>query len=506
MKPSQTSPLKPITHNLKPTPASLRLYNTASRSIKDFKPITPVQVGLYTCGPTVYDYAHIGNLRTYIFEDILKRTLLYNGFEVKHVMNVTDVGHLTSDADEGEDKMEKGARKQGKTVWDIAAFYQQQFFSDLTQLNILAPDIIAKATDEIEAQIQLIQQLFNVHAAYKTDQAIYFDVSTFPDYWQFSGQKLDTKQVGAREEVNTDKHKRNPADFALWLFTVGEHADHIMHWPSPWGEGFPGWHIECSAISMKYLGEEFDIHTGGVDHIGTHHPNEIAQSKAATGKKFAHFWLHGEFLNISGNKMSKSKENFYRLQTILDHGFTPLDYRYFCLSAHYRTVLDFDWDRLQVAATTLKNLKREFSRWDNADTSLEYRDASLETASTRNSQLTTHNSISVQSFEQSFRAAINNDLDMPTALSIVWEMTNSDLPSSTKRALMNKFDQVLGLGLSSQQKPQLTNEEKSLLDQRQTARANKDWPQSDQLRDQLAALGVEVEDTPQGQNWTKIES
>src|SRR5690606_22139640 len=228
--------------------------------------------------------------------------------------------------------------RAGKTVWDVAAFYQEQFFSDLEELNILEPEIIARATDEIEAQQALIQQLFNRHAAYITERAIYFDVAAFPDYWKFSGQKLDDKEVGSRDEVNVDRDKRNPADFALWLFTVGEHADHAMRWPSPWGEGFPGWHNECSAISMKYLVEEFDIHTGGVDHIGTHHPNEIAQSEAATGRNFVRYWLHGEFLNITGGKMAKSSENFYRLQTVIDQGFSPADYRYFCLSAHYRTV------------------------------------------------------------------------------------------------------------------------------------------------------------------------
>ncbi len=482
----------------------IKLYNTASRSIELFKPIQPGHVGLYTCGPTVYDYAHIGNLRTYIFDDVLRRMLEFNDLEVKQVMNVTDVGHLTSDADEGEDKIEKGARKQGKTVWEVAGFYQEQFFKDMAALNILPPTIIAKATDEIEAQQRLIQQLLDKHSAYITDKAIYFDVSTFPHYWEFSGQKLDQKQVAVRSEVNEDPGKRHPADFALWLFTVDEHARHSMHWPSPWGEGFPGWHIECSAISMKYLGQEFDIHTGGVDHIGTHHPNEIAQSVAATGKKFAHYWLHGEFLNISGDKMSKSKDNFYRLQTILDHGFTPLDYRYFCLTAHYRSVLDFDWKRLQVAATTYKNLKRAVGKWDGASAQPDL------------------------NYLQLFQATINNDLDMPGALSVMWTMVNDEkIPSDIKRSTMNHFDVVFGLNLidyvqasgtvalnvhstthsqtaDNVQLVQLTSEEVELLERRKQAREDKNWKLADELRGMLAKTGVEVEDGPAGTTWTKV--
>jgi cysteinyl-tRNA synthetase len=457
----------------------IKFYNTASRSIEVFRPIHPGQVGLYTCGPTVYDYAHIGNLRTYIFEDILRRTLEYNGLNVKQVMNVTDVGHLTSDADEGEDKMEKGARQQGKTVWEVAQFYQEQFFNDLAALNIEPPNIVAKATNEIEAQQQLIQQLLDKHSAYITDKAIYFDVTTFPKYWEFSGQKLSDKQEGAREEVHTDSQKRHPADFALWLFTVGEHANHAMRWPSPWGEGFPGWHIECSAISMKYLGQEFDIHTGGVDHIGTHHPNEIAQSVAATGKKFAHYWLHGEFLNISGDKMSKSKDNFYRLQTIIDHHFTPLDYRYFCLTAHYRSVLDFSWDRLQVAATSYKNLKRQIGLWGDKVGEPD------------------------QGYLQQFKAAINNDLDMPGALTVMWKLVNEDIPLDTKRSTMNQIDMVLGLDLANYIQAELTTDEEQLIDLRQQARDKKDWKLADQLRDELLAKGIEVNDTPQGTEWTK---
>jgi cysteinyl-tRNA synthetase len=459
--------------------ATLRLYNTASRSVERFNPISGNHVGLYTCGSTVYDYAHIGNLRTYIFEDVLKRTLLFDGFAVKHVMNVTDVGHLTSDADTGEDKMEKGARRQGTSVRAIADYYQQQFFADLDSLHILPPDIIARATDEIEAQQQLIQRLLNQGFAYQTAEAIYFDIAKFPEYGRFAGQKLEEKHVAVRSEVRTDPDKRHPADFALWLFTVGEHANHSMRWPSPWGEGFPGWHIECSAISMKYLGEEFDIHTGGVDHIGTHHPNEIAQSEAATGKKFARYWMHGEFLNVSGDKMSKSKENFYRLQTILDHGFTPLDYRYFCLTAHYRSVLDFDWERLQAAATTLRNLKREVATWDPA---------------------TAPN----DDYLQKFAYAINDDLDMPTALSILWELIGSDAPTSAKRATLEALDAVLGLGVAGWHSQPLTDEEQSLLDQRAAARQAKDWATADALRQQLAERGVEIEDAPDGTKWIKV--
>jgi cysteinyl-tRNA synthetase len=459
----------------------IHLYNTASRSVEEFIPIKQGQVGLYTCGPTVYDYAHIGNLRTYIFEDILKRVLLYNGLQIKHVMNVTDVGHLTSDADEGEDKMEKGAARTGQTVWDVAKFYEQQFFNDLKELNILLPDVIAKATNEIAAQQQLIQKLFDKGFAYQTKEAIYFDVSKFPQYWEFSRQKLEEKQVAVRQEVHEDLEKRHPADFALWLFTVGEHANHTMRWPSPWGEGFPGWHIECSAISMKYLGEEFDIHTGGVDHIGTHHPDEIAQSKAATGKNFAHYWLHGEFLNISGNKMSKSKENFYRLQTIIDHGFTPLDYRFMCLNWHYRSVLDFSWEAMDEAKNSYRHLKQEVVHLgeETGDVS-EY-------------------------WERQFHVFINSDLGTPNAMSVVWNLLNDrSIDNKVKKATINKFDQVLSLGLAEAKNSSLDDKEKELIDQRQQARAAKDWAKADELRAELAGRGVEIEDTANGSKWTKI--
>ncbi len=476
----------------------LHLYNTKTRSVEEFKPLKDNEVGLYTCGPTVYHYAHIGNLRTYVFEDILKRVLVWDGFKVKHVMNVTDVGHLTSDADEGEDKMEKGAKRAGKTVWEVAAFYQEQFFKDLAALNIIEPDIVARATDEIEAQQELIQQLFNRHAAYVTDRAIYFDVTAFPDYWKFSGQKLDDKEIGARDEVNVDKDKRHPADFALWLFTVDEHADHVMRWPSPWGGGFPGWHIECSAISMKYLGEEFDIHTGGVDHIGTHHPNEIAQSEAATGKGFARYWVHGGHLHIAGGKMAKSADNFYRLQTVIDDGFSPIDYRYFCLTAHYRSALDFEPDKLEVAATTLRNLKRVVG-------SLPPKTATGALQGTEEEARRMEQEFDLwEQLRNRFREAINNDLDIPRAVSVMWEMLGSDLNGMDKRSLMNDFDEVLGLGLKGYMQPELTEQEQALIEERRAAREAKDWAEADRLRDELAKTGVEVKDGAQGTEWTKV--
>jgi cysteinyl-tRNA synthetase len=458
---------------------AIRLYNTDSRSIEEFHPITPGQVGMYTCGPTVYHYVHLGNLRTFILNDTLKRVLGFNGLAVKHVMNITDVGHLVSDSDEGEDKLEKGASRQGQTVWQVAEFYSQSFISDMHQLAMVMPDIMAPATHEIASQQQLIQQLLDKDFAYQTDQAIYFDVTKFPQYWHFSGQKMEDKQVAVRDDVHQDAHKKHPADFALWFFTVGRFADHQMHWPSSWGEGFPGWHIECSAISMKYLGQEFDIHTGGIDLIGTHHPNEIAQSEAATGKKFAHYWVHGEFLNVEGGKMSRSLENGARLQSIIDKGFSPMDYRYFCLTAHYRTKLEFSWESMQQAAVTLKNLKKEAIAWPAASAV----DADA---------------------EEQFYAAINNDLDMPTALSVVWEMVGSDLPAKVKRATLNRFEQVLGLGLFDVRTLQLDDTDKQLLQQRHQARATKDWATSDQLRQQLSSRGVEVEDTSTGTKWFKL--
>src|SRR3989344_628835 len=334
----------------------LKLYNTLSKKIEEFKHIKKRRAGLYTCGPTVYDFAHIGNLRTYIFEDILKRVLQYNDYKVDHAMNITDVGHLVGDGDEGEDKLEVGAKREGKSPLEIAKIYEIKFFADLAELNIIEPNQVLRATDSIKEQIEIIEILVEKGFAYKGNQAVYFDTSKFPDYGKLSGQKLSEKKTGARGDVVIDKDKKHPADFALWFFLTGRYKHHVLHWSSPWGQGFPGWHIECSAISRKLLGQPFDIHCGGVDHIGTHHTNEIAQSEAAFDTPLANVWMHGEFLLIDSGRMGKSEGNLLTLSELKKRGFSPLDYRYMCLQAHYRTQLNFAWETLLGAHQTLERL------------------------------------------------------------------------------------------------------------------------------------------------------
>jgi cysteinyl-tRNA synthetase len=333
----------------------LLLYNTMTRHKERFQPIRPPQVGLYTCGPTVYNYAHIGNLRTYIFSDILKRVLLYNGFEVRHVMNITDVGHLTGDRDMGEDKLEKGARKEGKSAWEIAEYYTQAFKKDIRRLNILEPTLWCKATDTIADQIALIETLEAKGYTYRTSDGIYFDTSRFKDYAKLSHQDLEALQEGARVEKNPEK--RNATDFALWKYSPPG-IQRQMEWPSPWGVGFPGWHIECSAMSMKYLGELLDIHCGGTDHVDVHHTNEIAQSEGALGRKFVNYWLHNEHLNVNDAKMAKSQGTGFTLMEIKEKGFDPMDLRYFFLNAHYRSKQNFTFEALKAAATGLDNLRK----------------------------------------------------------------------------------------------------------------------------------------------------
>ncbi|HVZ12649.1 MAG TPA: cysteine--tRNA ligase, partial [Patescibacteria group bacterium] len=319
----------------------MKLYNTLGRQIQEFDPINPPHVGVYTCGPTVYDYAHIGHLRKYINDDVLVRLLSANNYEVKHVMNVTDVGHLSSDADAGEDKLEKGAKKLGKDVLGVARMFEDDFFKSLHFVNIKKPTIVARATEHIDDQIALIETLVEKGFTYQTDQAIYFDVSKFPDYTKLSEQDLDDQKVGARSDVVVDHEKKNPQDFALWFFTVGRFESHALRWNSPWGEGFPGWHIECSAMSMKYLGLSVDIHTGGIDHVPVHHTNEIAQSEAATGVQFVKYWIHSAFLMVEGEKMSKSLGNFYRITDLVQKGFNPLAFRYLVFQTHYRSEMNF---------------------------------------------------------------------------------------------------------------------------------------------------------------------
>ncbi|MDP3995626.1 MAG: cysteine--tRNA ligase, partial [bacterium] len=376
----------------------MKLYNTLSRKKQTFTPLKKGRVSLYTCGPTVYHYSHIGNLRSYIFADTLERSLASEGYKVKRVMNITDVGHLTGDSDAGQDKLEAAAARSKKTVWDVARFYTKAFFDDCAQLNIKKPKKTVRATDAIPAQIKLITQLFKKGYAYETKQAVYFDISKFKSYGKLSGQSLEQKLVAARSEVVEDPDKKHPADFSLWFKRVGAHRDHAMHWKSPWGDGFPGWHIECSAISSKYLGQPFDIHTGGVDHIGTHHENEIAQSEAATGKPLAKVWMHNEFLVVDKRKMAKSSGSFVTLKDAQDKGFEPLSLRYLALTAHYRSLLHFSWDSLGAAQNALHNLLDEISR-----------------------ERPQKKGKSADLYIKKFKSHISNDLDTPQALALVWE-------------------------------------------------------------------------------------
>jgi cysteinyl-tRNA synthetase len=370
----------------------MRLYNTLTHTISEFEPLDGKIVKMYACGPTVYDYAHIGHLRKYIGDDILRRTL-EREWEVKHVMNVTDVGHLTSDADSGEDKMEKGAKKFGKTVLEVARLFEDDFLKSISLVNVLKPTVIARATEHIADQIALIEELVVKGFTYKTPQAIYFNVSKFPDYTKLSKQDLDDKIAGVRQEVVVDSQKKNPADFALWFFTTGKFANHVLRWSSPWGEGFPGWHIECSAMAMRYLGPTIDIHTGGVDHISVHHTNEIAQSECATGQEFVRFFIHHEFLRVDGEKMSKSLGNIYTLKDLKDKGFSPLAFRYLTFQTHYRAEMNFTWEALVSATSALTKIYEAASIFTEI-----HKDADIE-------------------YERDFFEALNHDLNMPKALS-----------------------------------------------------------------------------------------
>ena len=461
----------------------LYLYNTLTRQKEEFVPIRPGEVGVYTCGPTVYNFAHIGNLRTYLFEDVLKRVLAYNGCTVRHVMNITDVGHLTGDRDMGEDKMEKGAQREGRTAWDIAEFYTRAFKQDIARLNILEPSIWCKATDSIPEQIDLIRILEQKGFTYKTGDGIYFDTARFPEYAKLSSQHLDALQEGARVEKNPEK--RNATDFALWKFSPAG-AQRQMEWDSPWGVGFPGWHIECSAMSMQFLGGQLDIHCGGIDHVDIHHTNEIAQSEAATGKKFFNVWMHGAFLNIQGGKkMAKSEENFLTLDNaLIKRGIPPLAYRYAAFQTHYRKPMEYSDASIQAAKNGLDHLYNQVR---------EVAGAGLDPPPAVHS-----------GFREKFLTAINDDLNMPRAMATIQEMLKSDMPGAEKYATILDFDRVLGLSLDQVDKPQeLSAEVQALVDARRRARASKDWAGSDRLRDEILARGYTVKDTRDGMQLIK---
>jgi cysteinyl-tRNA synthetase len=464
----------------------IRFYDTLSREKKELEPINKDWVGLYTCGPTVYNFAHIGNLRTYIFEDILQRTLEYNDYDVRRVMNITDVGHLTGDADSGDDKLDREAREQKKSVEEIAKFYTDAFFADLEKLNIKKPDIITPATKFINEQIAVIETLFQRGAAYDTPTAVYFNVSKFKDYGKLSGQSLAEKTVGARSEVVVDKEKHNPADFALWFKLTGKFKQHLLHWPSPWGEGFPGWHIECSAISRHFLGQPFDIHTGGVDHIGTHHENEIAQSESAFGVPLANLWVHGEHLLINEGKMAKSEGNFITLAELEKRGYHPLVFRYLVLGAHYRTQLNFTWESLDAAKNGLEGLYERI-----------YEKTRIESLTKISERKTTENT---ENYNKSFAEAINEDLNTPKTLGILHEILGSPgIHIKDAIGLIKKWDSVLGLKLANAEyQPQMDKMASEKFEKYQALRSNKQFIQSDALRTQIEVLGYSVRDTKEG--------
>lgn len=463
---------------------NIKLYNTLTRKEENFTPLEGNEVRIYSCGPTVYSYAHIGNFRSYVFMDNLRRVLKYNGYNLKHVMNITDVGHLESDADEGEDKMEKAARKENKNPYEIAEFYTKAFFEDMDKLNIDRPEIIAKATEHIPEMLEYVKEIIKNGYAYETSKGIYFDISKLDKYPVLSNRNLDDQIAGARVEV--DPEKRNPYDFALWIKAP---ENHLMKWNSPWGPSYPGWHIECSAMGRKYLGEQFDIHTGGIDLIPTHHENEIAQSKGRCGKIPAKYWLHGEYLLINGGKMSKSLGNVYLVKDIKEKGYDPIVYKLFSYSCHYRNKLNFTWEGIDSASKSLERLRNSYQLNLNGT-----------------DELTVEDKEKLAQIEENFHKAINDDLNMPLAMSFVWEAARFEKKNPEVARLLAKFDTVLGIKIdeANTEKEEIPQDILDLVEQRKIARENKDWAKSDELRDLINQKGYLVKDTKNGVEINKI--
>ena len=461
---------------------NITFYNTLTKTKEEFKPLEDNTVRIYTCGPTVYKDASIGNMKSYIFMDNLRRVLKYNGYKLKHAMNITDVGHLVSDGDEGEDKMLKAAREEKKTPLEIAEYYTEKFFQDFDRLNIDRPEIICKATDHINDMMEFVQKLLDNGYAYETSTAIYFDVSKLDKYGILSGIDLRNQKAGARVEI--DEEKRNPYDFALWIKAP---ENHIMKWESKWGLCYPGWHIECSAMSNKYLGEVFDIHTGGIDLVPTHHENEIAQSKGCTGKIPARFWMHCEFLLIDGGKMSKSLGNTYLVQDLIDKGYDPLAYKMLCFTSHYRNKLNFTWEALSGAQNSLIKLKEGYAKHQEGKENIE------ETLITE--------------YKQRFLEAINDDLNMPVAMSVIWEIIKNPKKSKQLADLLLDFDKVLGIKIDEpikQKQEELPEDILDLIEKRKQARQEKNWALSDELRDLIKEKGYAVKDSKDGMTVEKI--
>ena len=462
----------------------LKLYNTLTRKKEVFKPISDKEVKIYTCGPTVYSYAHIGNFRAYLFMDTLRRVLKYNGYKLKHVMNITDVGHLESDADEGEDKMEKAAKKENKNPYEIAEFYMNAFLNDMKKINIDKPEFIIKATDHIKDMENYVKRIIDNGYAYETSKGIYFDISKLDKYPVLSNRNIDEQIAGAR--VDVDPEKKNPYDFALWIKAPKEH---IMKWNSEWGLCYPGWHIECSAMGEKYLGKQFDIHTGGIDHIPTHHENEIAQAKGANHMLPAKIWMHCDFIQVDGGKMSKSLGNIYTLTDLQEKGIEPLAYKLFCFSSHYRNKINFTFKGAEAAQVALNRLREGYLKHLNGNDDV---DDNV-----------------INEFEHRFHEAINDDLNMPMAMGIVWEVVKYSKKSKKIAKLLLKFDEVLGLQLdkvdnNNKSEEVLPKEIIDLVELRKKARLEKSWSVSDRLRVGLKSKGYNVIDSKDGMDIQKV--
>ncbi len=461
------------------------LYNTLGQKKSEFIPHTEGKVNMYTCGPTVYHYAHIGNLRTYIMEDVLEKYLRYSGYDVTRVMNITDVGHLTSDADTGDDKMLEGAKREHKSVMEIAKFYTDAFFEDCKKLNIKTPDVVEPATKCIDEFIKMVSTLMDKGYAYFAGGNVYFDTSKLDDYYVFGNMNADDLEVGVREDVDHDENKRNKTDFVLW-FTKSKFEDQALKWDSPWGVGYPGWHIECSSISIKHLGEYLDIHCGGVDNAFPHHTNEIAQSEAFLGHKWCNYWFHVLHLNDNTGKMSKSKGEFLTVSLLESKGYNPLVYRMFCLQSHYRKPLTFSYESLDNTAKAYDKLVKRISALNG--------DGEVDVAKAKE-------------LDGKFREALDNDLNTSLGLTAVYDVLKADTNDATKLYVIEKFDEVLGLDLTkaeTESKDDLDSEIEELIAKRQEARANKDWATADKIRDDLLARNIKLIDTPNGVTWEKV--
>ena len=466
----------------------MKLYNTLTKKVEEFVPNEPGKVNMYTCGPTVYHFAHIGNLRSYIMEDVLEKTLRYAGYDVKRVMNITDVGHLSSDADTGEDKMLKGAKREHKTVMEIAQFYTDAFFADCAKLNIKTPDVVEPATNCIDNFIEMIEKLLEKGYAYKAGENIYFDTSKLQNYYVFGNQNEEELLVGVRDDVTEDENKKNKNDFVLW-FTKSKFEDQALKWDSPWGVGYPGWHIECSCISMKHLGEYMDIHCGGVDNMFPHHTNEIAQSEAYLGHKWCNYWFHVHHLNDQSGKMSKSKGEFLTVTLLLDKGYNPLAYRLFCLQSHYRKPLVFSFEALDQAAGTYNKLKKRI-----ADIKEE---GSVDEAA-------------VKEWKEKFVEAVGNDVNTSMGITLLYDVLKADLNGATKRAIIGSYDEVLGLDLLKAEEKEETGVDAELeafvlakIEERAAAKKEKNFALADAIRDELLEKGIVIKDTREGVQWTK---